>query len=96
MSWIHYGPLLCVLDTLWPTAPGLGTEHSLTQLLWDSEPREPESSNPALGKHQLRVGVLGVNCTALLHLSFATHSWSWEVELLGTKSFPSPNYMAAS
>lgn len=42
--------------------------------------------------------VLAVACELLcsLHLSFATHSWSCEVELLGTKSFPSPNCMAAS
>ena len=50
----------------------------------------------SLSHHQLGVGVLGVNCTLLVYLSFATHSWSWEVELLGTKSFPSPNCMAAS
>lgn len=43
-------------DTLWPTTQGLGTGRSLTQLPWDSEPREPESSNPALGERQLGVG----------------------------------------
>lgn len=43
-------------DTLWPTTQGLGTGRSLTQLPWDSEPREPESSSPALGERQLGVG----------------------------------------